>query len=127
MYKITKKFSFDSAHLLWDETRTPIENANIFGKCANLPCHGHTYFVEIELETLTLQNGMVRNFSELKDVFYNEVHSRFDHQFLNEKVSFLTSAENLAKYIYDLIKIHFPELKRVTVCETPTSSASYNE
>jgi 6-pyruvoyltetrahydropterin/6-carboxytetrahydropterin synthase len=127
MYSVTKTFSFDSAHRLWDTSLTEEQNREIFGKCANDPCHGHTYFVEVMLESNTLIHGMVRNFSELKKVYTEKIQNKYDHQFLNNLMPFLTTAENIAKFFFDLLSEDFPEIVSVAIYETPTSQAKYTK
>ena len=79
---ITKEFSFDMAHRLYDSTLTQIQNANIFGKCFNI--HGHTYklFVTVSGE---LTNGMIINFTYLKQIVTRNVLNKFDHKILLTK------------------------------------------
>jgi 6-pyruvoyltetrahydropterin/6-carboxytetrahydropterin synthase len=127
MYSVTKTFNFDSAHRLWDTSLTEEQNYEVFGKCANAPCHGHTYFVEITLKSQNLTNGMVRNFSELKKVYNEKIHNKYDHQFLNNLMPFLTTAENIAEFFFNILKEDFPEITSVAVYETPTSRAEYSK
>ena len=125
MYKITKKFSFDSAHQLHDKMLSNEENEKIFGKCHSL--HGHSYFVIITVACHYLKNGMVENFTDIKKVYTEKIHNKYDHKFLNDLMPFLTTAENLAEHFYDILKVDFPLLESVEVFETPTSSAIFTK
>jgi len=70
---ITKEFHFEMAHALW----------NYDGDCSNI--HGHSYklYVTVAGNPVTEEGspklGMVIDFSELKEIVYGAVISRFDH------------------------------------------------
>jgi len=58
--------------------------------------HGHTWKVEVELESRELDSkGMVVDFRQVKDTW-----KELDHRLLNEFLDYPT-CENLAKYLYD--------------------------
>jgi 6-pyruvoyl-tetrahydropterin synthase len=40
---------------------------------------------------------------------------------------FLTTAENIAKFFFDLLSEDFPEIVSVAIYETPTSQAKYTK
>lgn len=125
MYEITKRFTFDSSHRLWDDSLSEEDNNKIFGKCANSPSHGHTYIVEVTLRSELLKNGMIVNFNDVKEVFKKEIDLKYDHHFLNDLMPFLTTAENIAKHFYGIMKSNFPETYKIRVHETPNSWAEY--
>ena len=89
--KLHYEGKFDAAHKLYDSLKSPQENFLAFGKCTNL--HGHTWRVAFEVEGFVFQNGMLVNFTELKELL-----NTFDHSYINEKADFLPTAENLADY-----------------------------
>ena len=126
-YLICKKFTFEASHKLWDNLLSNEANFERFGKCANPPSHGHSYKVFVYLKSKKLKNGMVRNFSELKEVFNKRIYNKYDHQFLNLIINKLTTAENLAEEIYKVIKRDFKELWKIRVYETETNYAEYWE
>lgn len=71
--------------------------------------------------------GMVVDFGLLKKELL-KILERLDHKFLNELEPFNKqnpTSENIARYIYDSMKKIKP--MSVTVWETPTSSARYEE
>lgn len=76
MIRLTKEFSFESAHALWGYD----------GKCREV--HGHSYrlFVTIKGEPETDPNspklGMVMDFGELKAIVAAQITDRMDHSFV---------------------------------------------
>ena len=136
MKSITKEFTFDMAHRLYDPSLSQIENANVFGKCFNI--HGHTYklFVTVEGE---LKNGMIINFVDLKSIVNHQVIDTFDHTILLTRgdplckdlknhaviINKPSTCENQVDVIWDLLS---PKLEQIEVTlteiklyETPTS------
>lgn len=139
MYGIEVGGHFDAAHFL----------TNYHGKCENL--HGHRYRVVVTLivgdDALCdtgAQEDMVMDFSGAKNAV-TSICSYFDHTFLLEKGSlqsstiaaleeegfsllelpYRTTAENLARDIYERCKeAHLP-VSRVEVDETPHNRAFY--
>ncbi len=116
MYKISKEYSFSAAH-------------SLFGLHADHPCsrlHGHNYVVTVHLRSKVLnQHGFVRDYTELK-VVKEYIDTHLDHRNLNDILAPLnSSAENIAKMIYDEFKPQIPELYAVEVSETPKTSAIY--
>lgn len=128
---ITKEFEWDCAHCLSDEKYTHDKNLEVFGKCNSI--HGHTYklFVTVSTKGNQLNDGMVINFVELKEIVNKLVVERFDHKLLNEDELYknrLTTCEN---QVYDIWDILEPELDRIGIdieeiklYETPTSCAT---
>lgn len=118
MYTIFVKDKFSSAHNL----------RNYGGKCENL--HGHSWVVELLLEYNTLnQIGISKDFKDVKEALRQQV-DLLDHKYLNEIDPFdkiNPSAENIAKYFYDILKKTFPELKEVFIWESESARASYKQ
>lgn len=122
MYTVTVLAEFNSAHKLRDYK----------GKCESL--HGHNWTVEVTVGLPKLNKiGMVVDFTKLKKEL-SDILDRLDHKFLNELDPFKKvnpTSENIAKYIYDGIKKFSNKNKiktiKVTVWETPTSCATYEE
>jgi 6-pyruvoyltetrahydropterin/6-carboxytetrahydropterin synthase len=117
MYTISKLFTFDAAHRL---EGLPAEH-----KCSRL--HGHTYTVKIELSSLKLDKvGFVKDYNELNEV-KKIIDENFDHRCLNEVLppNLNPTAENLAKYIFNLFQLRFPQMTAVEVSETPKTNARY--
>ncbi len=116
MYKISKEFSFSASHAL-------------VGLPADHPCtrlHGHNYVVTIHLKNEQLNdNGFVIDYHDLKPI-KEYIDNTLDHRHLNDIMSPInSSAENLAKMLYDAFKPNFPLLYAVEVSETPKTNAIY--
>lgn len=127
--KIIKKFSFDSAHQLWNDEWSDEENRDVYGKCTNL--HGHTYHLSVVISGDAKKTGMVMNFRDLSQIVKENVIARYDHQYLNELDEFKdrpTTSENIAQEIYNrllplLTKFDGVKLDEIRLSETPTSEA----
>jgi 6-pyruvoyltetrahydropterin/6-carboxytetrahydropterin synthase len=116
MYKISKEFSFSAAH-------------SLFGLPDDHPCsrmHGHNYVVTAHLRSKELnEQGFVRDYNELR-IVKDYIDATLDHRNLNDILTPLnSSAENLAKMLYDEFKPLLPELYAIEVSETPKTSAIY--
>lgn len=113
-YVLRLNHHFDAAHRL----KLPYTSA-----CNDL--HGHRWKVEVEIETPRLNNeGMVFDFKKLKSII-----DELDHSFLNKKVDFNPTAENLAKYLHDKVDNEINDtysLVKITIWESPEASISYS-
>ena len=137
MYQLTTEHSFDSAHFL----------AGYDGKCGNL--HGHRWRVLLTVQSETLredqqQKGRCVDFAELKKVLRTELDA-LDHVLIIEQGSlrestmkalqeekfqvvempFRPTAENFARYFYELFTLKGYPVAKVEVYETPNNSAVY--
>lgn len=127
MYRIQKRFTISCSHRLWDNSLSEQENKKIFGKCSNSPNHGHNYFVDVMLKDEKLEHGMIINFDEIKKVFKEKIDAIYDHHYLNDLIKELTTAENIAKIFYDVLKERFSMLYKIRVWETDGCFAEYFE
>lgn len=143
---ITKEIEIDMAHRV----------LNHKSKCKNL--HGHRYKIEVGVDDKVIDTqgasdeGMVIDFGDLKTTMMNEIDAIFDHnsiffkddpirqdivnlsQYQNKLpifVEFIPTAENLARYWYEIMKAALSEkqikIAHVKIWETPTSTAIYHE
>ena len=126
---ITKKFHFDSSHRLDNPDLSEEENKKVFGKCNNLPSHGHTYklFVTVSGEE---ENGMIINFTDLKEIVNREVIDIFDHHFINDLDCMkgkITTCEIMIELMWKLLENSLKEkdvkLEKLKLYETATSYA----
>ncbi|HSH03375.1 MAG TPA: 6-carboxytetrahydropterin synthase [Anaerolineae bacterium] len=117
MYRIAKEFHFSASHQL---DSLPAEH-----QCARL--HGHNYRVELILEAETVnEHGFVVDYLALKP-FKAYLDEHLDHRHLNDLFDFPTSAENLARHLYEWARVRWPEVVAVRVSETPKTWAEYKE
>ena len=120
MYEIAVTSHFSGAHRL----------RYLHGKCEEL--HGHNWKVEVSVVSNRLgKEGVVIDFGILKKKM-EKVLKPLDHTYLNDLPYFSgiePSSENIAKYIFDRLKIelkgHQGRLKKVTAWESEASSATY--
>lgn len=122
MFEIAKTFQFHAAHQL----------LNHDGECARP--HGHTYRLELVMRgDLTPQGhgpdeGMVTDFDHVKQLYRRELEPHLEHQDLNDTLGPLigpTTAENIARWVFNTARPTLPSLHSVNVWETPTSRATF--
>ncbi len=115
MYTISKQFNFSASHI-------------IEGLPDNHPCsrlHGHNYVVELTLSSETLnETGFVVDYNELV-AFKKIINDILDHRHLNDVMQGSTTAESIAKFLYDQAKSIWKEVVSVSVSETPKTNAIY--
>ena len=100
MYKISKQFAFSASHIL--------EGLHECHPCSRL--HGHNYVVTIHLKAKGLNSvGFVKDYRELDNI-KQYIDNHLDHRHLNDIVSFNPTAENLAKYLFDIFSKDIPEI-----------------
>ncbi len=118
MYSIKVEGNFSAAHNL----------RGYHGKCEEL--HGHNWKVEAAATGVKLNKiGMVLDFKDFK-ARLNIILEELDHKYLNGVLYFKRvnpTSENIAKYIYDKLRLKIPNLKSVTVWESENSAATYQE
>jgi len=115
VYRISKQFTFSASHI--------IEGLPDGHPCSRL--HGHNYNVELVLEAAALNaTGFVVDYNELS-VFKEMIDNTLDHQHLNDVLDGATTAESIAKYLYDHAKSLWQEVVAVSVSETPKTNATY--
>ena len=89
--RLCREFYFDAAHYI----------PNYKGKCENM--HGHTYKLEIVVEGDIKKDGMIIDFSKLKEIVNREVLEKLDHHDLNKVVENPT-AEHIVNWISEQLK-----------------------
>jgi 6-pyruvoyltetrahydropterin/6-carboxytetrahydropterin synthase len=97
------------------------------------PAHDHDWLVTADVSSSKLDNmGLVMSFQKLKAML-DEIVSDFDEAALDTIRYFQrsnSSAENVAKYIYEKLKVDLPEgvkLRSVRVMEEPGCSAEFSQ
>jgi len=138
-FSVSKEIEFDAGHRVPDHA----------SKCRNP--HGHRYKVRAhvvgDLQTEGSSTGMVIDFGDIKKQLTEKVHDVFDHGFIVHEedysmlrafassdevdswkiivVQWVPTAENMAKWIYEVLTPLIPGLWAIEVYETPTSIAFY--
>ena len=133
MYSVTKEIYFCYGHRL----------LNYDGPCRHL--HGHNGKAEIELTCEKLdERGMVVDFGEIRKALKDWIDQTLDHTLLLSRNDPLISilkekgerfyllngnptAEAIARLIYNYARSKNLPVKRVTLWETESSFASYEE
>lgn len=135
MIIISKQYSFDAAHQLYNSELGTKGNKETFGKCARR--HGHTYTLTVTVEGKVMAStGMVLNYFDL-DAIVKPYIEDLDHYDLNDVFSQLqgrTTAENMVLIISaqleEILERYYPlvRLHSVALSETPKTNAIwYNE
>ncbi len=139
--RVTKRFHFEMAHALYKYD----------GLCRNI--HGHSYNLHVTLmgeprnESGHPKDGMVLDFSELKNTVKSKVVNRFDHALMVNSltpesqlellkktteriivVDFQPTTENIVAYIAKILQQHLPSdvlVYSIRLYETVTSYAEW--
>lgn len=126
MFEVSKEFSFEASHAL---PHLPPGH-----KCRNI--HGHSYRIKVVCRGKLDERGFVVDYAEISEAM-RPILSQMDHAYLagnNESIpdgrvckidAPCTSAEYLAKWIYDTLRESLPELHQVFVYETAKTSVAY--
>ena len=115
MFCISKEFHFSASHQL--------DHLAEDHPCARL--HGHNYIAVVELTAKDLNSdGFVRDYHDLA-ALKDYIDETLDHRHLNNVLNVHTTAENLARHLYDWCVARWPEVSAVKVSETPKTWAEY--
>jgi 6-pyruvoyltetrahydropterin/6-carboxytetrahydropterin synthase len=103
--RLERRYRFSASHLYRRSEWSDEENRRRFGKCANLPGHGHNYRLAVavtgEVDPLT---GFLVDLGELDRLVQQRVLAVLDHQHLNAAVpefaaGALPTSENLVAWV----------------------------
>lgn len=114
--RLERRFRFSASHLYRRPEWSEEENRRRFGKCANLPGHGHNYrlFVTVtgEVDPAT---GFLVDLGALDDLVRERVVEVLDHQHLNAALpefaagGAIPSSESLLVWVAGRLDGRFPE------------------
>jgi 6-pyruvoyltetrahydropterin/6-carboxytetrahydropterin synthase len=127
MFEFSEKFEFAAMHKLWNESFSPEQNFDVFGKCANPTGHGHNYVLEVTVASESAGALKMGDFERVVDErFVNIV----DHRNLNVDVpqfgQLIPTVENIASVAWQCLDGRFGQarLVRVSVWETDKTYAT---
>lgn len=114
--RLERRYRFSASHLYRRPDWTEEENRARFGKCANLPGHGHNYrlFVTVQGE-VDGKTGFVVDLGALDALVTAQVIEPLDHQHLNAAIPefaegrSIPSSENLIRWIHARLEGALPD------------------
>jgi len=113
--RISKDYTFDAAHSL---PHLPVTH-----KCHHL--HGHTYGLRVTVKgEVDPALGWVQDYADISAAV-DPLLKRLDHKFLDPILPCVTTAENLAIWIYRELKPALPLLCSIEIKETASSLVVY--
>lgn len=125
--RLSRRYRFSASHLYRRPEWTEAENIRRFGKCANLPGHGHNYRLTVTVGGgVDAETGFVIDLGVLDGTVQREVLDCLDHHHLNDAIpefaagQQLPTSENLALWIAGRLKVALPsgvDLVSVVVAE----------
>ena len=130
---LTRRETFSACHRLHSPLLSDEENLELFGKCNNPAGHGHNYVLEVTVAGPVTDTGMVITIADMKVAIARNVLDRLDHKNLDKDVEHfkkgvVSTTENLAVYIRDLLKDNIKSpatLYEVKILETEKNSVVY--
>ena len=105
--RLERRYRFSASHLYRRPEWSEAENRARFGKCANLPGHGHNYRLYVTVRgPVDPATGFVVDLGRLDALVAERVVERLDHQHLNSALAefsagrAIPSSENLLAWIH---------------------------
>jgi 6-pyruvoyltetrahydropterin/6-carboxytetrahydropterin synthase len=111
--RLDVEFTFAAAHRL----------PRYDGPCFRMHGHNDRFVVALEGE-VDPRTGMIADFGEVKRIVQEQVLARVDHRNLNDVLENPT-AENIARWIWEVLEGHVPGLAAVRLYEIPDSCVTY--
>ncbi len=130
--RLERRYRFSASHLYRRPEWSEAENRQRFGKCANLPGHGHNYRLWLSVEgEPDPRTGFVADLGELDSLVQERVLDRLDHQHLNACVEEfasggrIPSSENLLDWIHRQVADRLPGLVKLRLAEDEDLAAEW--
>jgi len=133
---LERRYRFSASHLYRRPEWSEPENRAHFGKCANLPGHGHNYRLYVtvrgEVDSTT---GFVVDLGRLDAIVQEHILDRLDHQHLNAALPefnegrSIPSSENLVNWVREQLAGRLPagsELARLRLEEDEDLAAEWS-
>lgn len=133
---LTRRVQFSAAHRYRRPDWNDAENAEIFGACANVNYHGHSYICDVTVAgPVDEETGFVVDLTFLDRILQREIRDRFDHKNINVEVEefhdgkLIPTGENLARVICERLQLALARttarVVRVHLAEDATLSSTY--
>jgi len=113
--RLERRYRFSASHLYRRDDWSEEENRRRFGKCANLPGHGHNYRLYVTVEgEVDRRTGFVVDLGALDGLVAERVVEPLDHQHLNAALAEfaagaeIPSSENLIGWIHGRLEGALP-------------------
>lgn len=117
---LQRRYRFSASHLYRRPEWSEAENRTRFGKCANLPGHGHNYRLYVGVSgEIDAKTGFVIDLGRLDALVQEHVVERLDHQHLNAALpefvegGAIPSSENLVRWIHGELAGRLPAGNRL--------------
>lgn len=114
--RLERRFRFSASHLYRRSEWSEEENRRRFGKCANLPGHGHNYRLYVTVTgEIDPSTGFVIDLGALDDLVRTRIVDVLDHQHLNSALPVfaeggeIPSSESLLLWVAGRLDGQFPE------------------
>jgi 6-pyruvoyltetrahydropterin/6-carboxytetrahydropterin synthase len=112
---LERRYRFSASHLYRRPEWSESENRSRFGKCANLPGHGHNYRLYVTVGgEIDPETGFVIDLGALDALVQELVVERLDHQHLNAACPefaegrAIPSSENVVRWIHGQLADRLP-------------------
>ena len=134
---LERRYRFSASHLYRRPEWSEEENRARFGKCANLPGHGHNYRLWVGVQgEIDPATGFVVDLGRLDALVQERVIERLDHQHLNVALpqfaagGEIPSSESLVRWIHGQLAGELPagaKLVRLRLAEDEDLAAEWSE
>ena len=134
---LERRYRFSASHLYRRPDWSEEENRARFGKCANLPGHGHNYRLWVGVQGgIDPATGFVVDLEQLDGLVKERVVERLDHQHLNSALpefaagGAIPTSESLICWIHEQLAGAIPSgarLVRIRLAEDEDLAAEWSE
>ena len=132
---LERRYRFSASHLYRRPDWSEEENRARFGKCANLPGHGHNYRLWVGVQgEIDPATGFVIDLGQLDELVRERVVERLDHQHINSALpefgvgGAIPTSENLVWWIHERLAGELPggaRLVRLRLAEDEDLAAEW--
>jgi 6-pyruvoyltetrahydropterin/6-carboxytetrahydropterin synthase len=130
---VSRRLHFNAAHRLWNPRWSEVENARVFGVCANPNFHGHNYNLDVSVAgEIDPDTGYVMDINRLKDIVNECFVRHLDHKNLNLDVPWFKdvnpTAENIVVVAWRVLEpaVRPVRLAQMRLWETERNFVDYD-